>query len=93
MYHSMFYAPVDPKTLKKEREKARLLKKTNWWKAKLVEGVCYYCSSKVDSSELTMDHKVPLARGGVSSKNNIVACCKDCNSKKQSKTSVDFTAI
>lgn len=90
MYQRMFYAPVDPIKLKKERAKARELRKTNWWKCKLAEGFCYYCSKKFNSADLTMDHKVPLARGGVSSKNNIVVCCKTCNSKKQNKNSVDF---
>jgi 5-methylcytosine-specific restriction protein A len=87
----MFYAPIDPKALKKEREKARELRKSNWWLQKLNEGVCYYCQNQFSKTDLTMDHKVPLARGGLSSRNNIVICCKDCNSKKQSKTSVDFT--
>jgi len=86
----MFYSPVDPKCLKREREKAKLLKKTSWWNQKIQEGVCYYCGNKFEAQDLTMDHKVPLARGGTSSRNNIVCCCKDCNTKKQSQTSVDF---
>lgn len=85
-----FYVPQDPKHLKREREKARELKKTAWWNQKLQAGVCYYCDQRFQKDDLTMDHKVPLARGGTSSKNNIVCCCKDCNSKKQSMNSVDF---
>jgi len=30
-----------------------------------------------------MDHIIPLIRGGKSTKNNIVAACKSCNSKKK----------
>jgi 5-methylcytosine-specific restriction endonuclease McrA len=33
---------------------------------------------------LTLDHVVPLIRGGRSVRGNMVASCKDCNSKKQS---------
>lgn len=33
--------------------------------------------------ELTMDHLVPVARGGMSVKSNVVPCCKDCNTKKR----------
>ena len=84
-----FYAPVDPKHIKKEREKARALKKSNWWRTKLSVGVCYYCEETFEAGVLTMDHKVPLARGGTSSKSNIVIACKDCNSSKGSKTAVD----
>jgi 5-methylcytosine-specific restriction protein A len=86
----IFYAPQDPKHLKKEREKARELKKSAWWNQKLQAGVCYYCENRFSKDDLTMDHKVPLGKGGTSSKNNIVCCCKECNSLKQSKTSVDF---
>lgn len=85
-----FYAPQTPQFIKQQREEAQKLKKSSWWQQKLQEGFCYYCEKKFTSQELTMDHKVPIARGGVSSRNNIVACCKDCNSKKQSMTSVDF---
>src|SRR5690606_38522313 len=88
-----FYAPQDPQKLKKEREKARELRKSAWWNQKLQEGICYYCEGKFSRKNLTMDHKVPLARGGTSSKNNIVCCCKDCNSKKQSQNSVDFISF
>jgi len=30
-----------------------------------------------------MDHVIPLARGGRSVKENLVASCKDCNNKKK----------
>ena len=49
----------------------------------MAKGVCYYCEQKVDPGELTMDHVVPLARGGKSTKGNLVPACKDCNNKKK----------
>jgi 5-methylcytosine-specific restriction endonuclease McrA len=30
-----------------------------------------------------MDHIVPLARGGRTTKGNVAPACKDCNSKKK----------
>lgn len=36
-----------------------------------------------------MDHIVPLARGGVSAKNNLVPACKSCNAGKKLKTPVE----
>lgn len=33
--------------------------------------------------DLTMEHIVPLIRGGKSSKGNIVPACKECNNKKK----------
>lgn len=44
---------------------------------------CQYCSSR---SDLTIDHVVPLSRGGDWSWNNLVTACSDCNSKKGAKT-------
>jgi len=47
------------------------------------KGVCYYCRQRVDPGKLTMDHVVPLTRGGKSTKGNLVAACKDCNNRKK----------
>lgn len=69
--------------IRKERDKAKALKKTRWWRRKLERGICYYCGRKVSSGELTMDHRVPLSRGGFSTKENIVPACKECNTKKK----------
>ena len=81
---------TDPKRIKKEREKARVLKKSSWWKQKVASGLCHYCEKKYKPSELTMDHLVPLARGGQSVKNNLVPACIGCNAKKKLKTPVDL---
>lgn len=43
---------------------------------------CQYCGSK---GELTFDHVVPRARGGVTSWENVVAACSKCNLRKGSK--------
>ncbi len=69
--------------IRKEKEKARQLRRTQWWHNKLQAGVCYYCNHEVGRDQLTMDHVVPLSRGGKSKKGNIVAACKECNSKKK----------
>ena len=85
-----FFLAQDSKFIKKERELARALKKTRWWKAKIQASVCYHCGKKVSSQELTMDHLVPLARGGRTGKNNVVPSCKKCNSEKSFKTLVEL---
>ncbi|PIU00167.1 MAG: HNH endonuclease [Bdellovibrionales bacterium CG10_big_fil_rev_8_21_14_0_10_45_34] len=66
----------------KEKQKARELRQSQWWKQQLAKGVCFYCEKTFAPNELTMDHKIPLSRGGRSTKGNIVPCCKDCNNKK-----------
>ena len=79
---SSFFIP-DDKDIKREKDKARSLRKTEWWRKKLEKGVCYYCNQNVGRSELTMDHIVPLSRGGKSKKGNLVPACKECNNKKK----------
>ncbi len=73
---------VDEATLRRERARARELRKSRWWKQKLAQGVCHYCGQR--SAHLTMDHLVPLARGGRSTRDNIVCACKTCNTRKRS---------
>lgn len=80
---------ADKKHIAKEREKARKLKKSQWWLDKLNQGLCHYCGQKFGASELTMDHVVPVARGGTSSPGNIVPACKACNSSKKLTTPVE----
>jgi 5-methylcytosine-specific restriction protein A len=70
-------------TIRREKEKARRLRQTAWWMRKIQKGVCHYCQSQVGREHLTMDHVVPLSRGGKSSKGNIVPACKTCNNKKK----------
>ncbi len=79
----------DPRRIKSEREKARKLKKTHWWQRQLQRSLCEYCQGKFPPSELTMDHRVPLARGGKSTASNVVPACKECNSRKKLDTPAD----
>ena len=73
---------VNDEELRREKEKARNLRRTHWWNRKVQGGVCHYCHSHVGRERLTMDHVVPLSRGGKSKKGNIVPACKECNNKK-----------
>ena len=69
--------------IKKQKETARKLRKTSWWKNKLNLGLCHYCGKTFTPTELTMDHIVPLSRGGKSTKSNVAVACKDCNNQKK----------
>ncbi len=39
---------------------------------------------------LTMDHLVPLGRGGTSVRGNVVPACKDCNKRKKAMLPVEW---
>ena len=81
---------VDEAVLRRERDKARELRKTGWWRNKIDKGVCHYCGGVTAAKDLTMDHVVPLMRGGKSSKANLVASCKDCNNKKKTMLPIEW---
>ena len=81
---------VDEEDIRRERAKARDIRKSRWWQTKLSLGICYYCGKKTPAKELTMDHIVPLARGGTSSKGNLAACCKECNNLKKTLLPIEW---
>jgi len=74
---------ITEEKIRQEKDKARNLRRTHWWNRKIDKGVCYYCRREVGREQLTMDHVVPLSRGGKSKKGNIVPACKECNNKKR----------
>jgi 5-methylcytosine-specific restriction endonuclease McrA len=78
-----YFVAVDEEQIRREKAKARELRNSSWWKRKRSTGVCYYCGKKFKPAELTMDHLVPVARGGRSTPGNLVPACKECNNKKK----------
>ena len=48
--------------------------------------VCQYCADSLSLSTYSLDHIVPRSHGGLSTWENLVACCKDCNSRKSNLT-------
>ncbi|KKN67639.1 hypothetical protein LCGC14_0458980 [marine sediment metagenome] len=50
------------------------------------KNTCQYCSTTCSVSDLTIDHVLPRDMGGVTSWENCVACCFDCNNKKANRT-------
>jgi 5-methylcytosine-specific restriction endonuclease McrA len=87
---SEYYAPIDPDTLRRQRARARELRASQWWKRRISMGLCHYCRRQVGTRALTMDHVVPLGRGGTSSRGNVVPACKDCNTRKQGMLPIEW---
>src|SRR5215475_3585817 len=87
---SEYYAPIDPDILRRERSRARDLRQSQWWKRRIASGVCAYCRRQVGARQLTMDHVVPLGRGGHSTRGNTVPACKDCNTRKKSLVPMEW---
>jgi len=49
---------------------------------------CQYCGNEFSKHDLTLDHVLPISKGGKTNWTNIVTACKSCNVKKGSRTDV-----
>jgi 5-methylcytosine-specific restriction protein A len=85
-----FLVRADDEHVRRERAKAREMRASAWWKRRRSEGVCHYCGRRVGARALTMDHVVPLVRGGRSTKGNVVPACKECNAKKKHRLAFEI---
>lgn len=85
-----FFSAASAEHQKREKAKARELRQGQWWKQEVGKGLCYHCGEKFKPADLTMDHLIPIARGGKSNKKNCVPSCKECNSKKGYKTRAEM---
>lgn len=54
--------------------------------ARLRRGVCSYCPAAAD----TIDHVIPLARGGRHAEGNLAPACRSCNSSKGDKLMIEW---
>lgn len=82
---------LSPEEIRCERAKARELRASQWWKRRIANGICHYCGRQVPPRQLTMDHLVPLVRGGRSNKGNLVPACKECNASKKHHLAFEWT--
>ena len=90
MSDDVYFAPATEAHRKREKAKARELRQSTWWRQVLGKGVCYHCENKFKPDDLTMDHLIPIVRGGKSDKKNCVPSCKECNTKKGYKTRAEM---
>ena len=70
---------------KKRRTHRRLLAETG--------GCCIYCGKRIDEFSATIDHIIPLSRGGYNEEINIVASCLPCNYLKYTMYVRDFVGL
>lgn len=68
------------KLARRNREATGSIAERDWSRALArSQGRCFYCG---DQSKLTMDHVVPLSRGGAHTIGNVVPACGPCNFRK-----------
>jgi len=54
---------------------------------------CLYCGFKFTAGELSLDHVVPVARGGKTTWSNLATCCKPCNGEKADRRPEEFRPL
>jgi 5-methylcytosine-specific restriction endonuclease McrA len=79
---------ANPEKVKRKVTRRRALKKkaiTYFISSKdlrrLSMATCFFCTKKAD----TIEHLIPLTRGGTHGIGNLVAACRSCNSSKRNK--------
>lgn len=60
-----------------------------WWEV-VESGPCPYCGCPYPT---TVDHDIPVSRGGTSDRANLVPCCWPCNHRKGARTGAEVLAM
>lgn len=80
----------------------RYRKRRGWISTKIIQLVyednikqygtltCIYCKQSIEFGKDTLEHKIPLIRGGTSEYSNLGVACGRCNSKKRHKTEEEY---
>jgi 5-methylcytosine-specific restriction endonuclease McrA len=50
------------------------------------KNMCQYCGERFPTHELSLDHVIPVSRGGQTVWENVVCCCVECNKRKGDRT-------
>lgn len=52
---------------------------------------CFYCKKPVLlQNDVTVDHKLPVSRGGITIESNLAICCINCNREKADMTDDEY---
>lgn len=54
---------------------------------------CFYCGKRLKFRQTTLDHFLPLSKGGKDEVFNLVTCCKKCNKIKSNIIYKDYKEI
>lgn len=93
------YRKANLDKLRVYEQKRRALKKNATGNATAVEiqarfdyygNRCYYCGC---DGKMTIEHRIPLSRGGSHHPANIVPACPSCNFSKRAKTEKEFLKL
>jgi hypothetical protein len=78
-----------PSIIRLKRHVKRNFYNSNFSRKALVKrdkSTCQFCLKKLTASQVTIDHVLPRAQGGITSFTNCVVSCQVCNNKKADRT-------
>ncbi len=81
-YH-IHYPDVAPVKSKRNRKSRDIRKKRE--KLLKLDPFCKYCRKALDLENSTLDHVIPLAKGGSNKMDNLAVACNECNFNKGNK--------
>jgi 5-methylcytosine-specific restriction protein A len=69
-------------------EKNAKRKNYKHWKKQLFENIksCFWCNKELTLETATVEHKIPLSKGGSNRNDNITLACRECNAKRKNNT-------
>jgi len=62
------------------------------WLTELEDKWCPICHTRLWSNNTSLDHIIPISKGGNNSKLNLILMCKDCNYKRANTDFYRFLA-
>jgi 5-methylcytosine-specific restriction endonuclease McrA len=68
-----------PRPVRRHTSRSRKVKRRRLWQS---HPFCVYCGCALTLEVATLDHVVPLSKGGTNSADNLVLACQSCNRKK-----------
>ena len=71
--------PIPPSFLKEKRKGNSRAKRRSMLRK---SQICYWCKTALGINNSTIDHVIPLHRGGLDNANNRVLACKPCNKNR-----------
>lgn len=57
------------------------------------KGICQHCGKKCNTSEIEIDHIIPISKGGKSTLCNLQVLCRHCNRKKGNRINTDTFSV
>lgn len=56
-------------------------------------GLCAYCGQRRQLKRMTVDHIIPLSKGGTNDIDNLQCTCRKCNGLKEDMLPSEFTVF